>query len=253
MKKGLVVFLNLALLSLLCVPVFSQPSSRSVETFVLDNFDKEDGHEWTWKVNASRFIAEGYPKMGYFDGIPNSLKLLRTEKDGDPKVLGIKTAFNRKGDNWFELYPVKDDKPYELPFVGTVSQVDFWIWGANYMYYLEIMVRDADGRVHVLPAGNLAFNGWRNVVVNIPGWIRQHSRLRSGPADMTFVGFRVRSDADEYVDSFMIYIDQLKYTTNSLSNVFDGYELKDTDFGDSKESSGSTKASGTTNTTAEGK
>jgi hypothetical protein len=243
MKKGLVVFLNLALLFLLSVPVFSQPSSKSVETFVMDNFDKADGNEWTWTVNASRFIAEGYPKWGYFKGIPNSLKPLRKADDGDPMVFGVKTAFNRKGDNWFEIYPTKADKPYEIPFVGSVTQLDFWVWGANYMYYLEVMVRDADGRVHVLPVGNLAFNGWRNVVVNIPGWIRQHSKLRSGRPDMTFVGFRVRTDPEEFVDEFMIYIDQLKYTTNSLSDIFDGYELKDTDFSNSTSAPDSNTAS----------
>ena len=209
----------------------------------MDNFDKADGNEWSWTVNASRFIAEGYPKWGYFKGIPNSLKPLRKADDGDPMVFGVKTAFNRKGDNWFEIYPTKDDKPYEIPFVGSVTQLDFWVWGANYMYYLEVMVRDADGRVHVLPVGNLAFNGWRNVVVNIPGWIRQHSKLRSGRPNMTFVGFRVRTDPEEFVDEFMIYIDQLKYTTNSLSEIFDGYELKDTDFGNSTSAPGSNTAS----------
>jgi hypothetical protein len=253
MKKGLVVFLNLALLFLLSVPVFSQPSSKSVETFVMDNFDKADGNEWTWTVNASRFIAEGYPKWGYFKGIPNSLKPLRKADDGDPMVFGVKTAFNRKGDNWFEIYPAKDDKPYEIPFVGTVTQLDFWVWGANYMYYLEVMVRDADGRVHVLPVGNLAFNGWRNVVVNIPGWIRQHSKLRSGRPDMTFVGFRVRTDPEEFVDDFMVYIDQLKYTTNSLSEIFDGYELKDTNFSSSASNSSSQATSPNSSTNAEGK
>jgi hypothetical protein len=253
MKKGLVVFLNLALLFLLSVPVFSQPSSKSVETFVMDNFDKADGNEWTWTVNASRFIAEGYPKWGYFKGIPNSLKPLRKADDGDPMVFGVKTAFNRKGDNWFEIYPTKDDKPYEIPFVGSVTQLDFWVWGANYMYNLDVLVRDADGRVHVLSVGNLAFNGWRNVVVNIPGWIRQHSKLRSGRPNMTFVGFRVRSDPEEFVDDFMIYIDQLKYTTNSLSEIFDGYELKDTDFGSSASNSNSQAASQNDSTNAEGK
>ena len=34
------------------------------------------------------------------------------------------------------------------------------------------------------------------------------------------------------VDDYVIYFDQLKYTTNTLSNVYDGYDLKDADFGD---------------------
>ena len=56
---------------------------------------------------------------------------------------------------------------------------------------------------------------------------------------MTFVGFRVRTDPDEYVDDFNIFFDQLKYTTNTLSNIFDGYELKDIEFSDSSSKSNS--------------
>lgn len=227
MKKGFRVFVNLALLFALCIPAFSQPNSKSVETFSIDNFDTEK--EWSWTVNASRFVAEGYPKFGYFNGIPNSLKPFQPA-DVEPKVFGINVAFNRKGDNWLEVIPMKDGKTYEPPFVGNVDHLDFWVWGANYLYYLEVMIRDADGRVHVLPACNTRFNGWKNVIVKIPGWISQHSRLRSGPRNLSFVGFRIRSDAAEYVDDFTIYFDNLKYMSNSLSFIYDGYELKDQDF-----------------------
>ena len=79
--------------------------------------------------------------------------------------------------------------------------MDFWVWGSGYNYYLEVMVRDALGTVKVLPAGSLAFHGWRNIIINIPGWIQQSSHLRSGPENLTFVGFRIRSDAEEYVES----------------------------------------------------
>ena len=48
--------------------------------------------------------------------------------------------------------------------------------------------------------------------------------------------------SDEFVDDFNIFFDQLKYTTNTLSNIFDGYELKDIDFGDSSSSSSSEDA-----------
>lgn len=241
--KGLKVFVGLACLFVIGLPAFAQPSSKSVETFVIDNFDNASAqnylyggkeYSWDWAVNASRFVADGYPKTGFYEGIPNSLKTLRRDTDSPSMVYGVKIAFNRKGDNWFEVYPVQDGKPFEIPFVGTVTQMDFWIWGANYNYYLEVMVRDATGRVHVLPAGSLAFNGWRNIIVNIPGYIQQHSHLRSGPENMTFVGYRIRSDAEEYVDNYVIFFDQIKYTTNSLSFIYDGYELKDADFGDNE-------------------
>lgn len=242
MKRGLKVLISLACLFVVGLPAFSQPSSRSIETFVMESFDSVGNqnymyngqtYNWEWGVNTSRFVAEGYPKQGYYEGIPNSLKALRKGDTSTPQVLGVKTAFNRKGDNWFEVYPVLDGKPFEIPFIGNVTNFDFWVWGANYKYYLEVMVRDATGRVHVLQAGSLTFNGWKNIIINIPGWIQQHSHLRSGPENLTFVGFRVRTDAEEYVDDFVIFFDHMKYTTNSLSFIYDGYELKDADFGDS--------------------
>ena len=235
----------LMLLAIFCLPIIAQPSAKAVETFVIDDFDSPDGKAWTWNVNSSRFIAEGFPKTAYVPGIPNSLKPFRDADDPEAKVLGVQVAFDRKGDNWFEVYPVdsssEDGKNYEIPFRGIVSQIDFWVWGANYNYTLEVLIRDADGRVVVLPACVTNFNGWRNIVVNIPSSITQHSRLRSGPKSLSFVGFRVRSNPAEYVDDFAIFFDQLKYTTNTLNNIYDGYDLGSIDFDnvDSASDSGS--------------
>ena len=237
MKKGLVVCMCFGLLLLFSSPAFSQEAmqtQKSTESFMIDNFNNESGNAWTWDVSASRYVADGYPKTGYFDGIPNSLKYLLKDGKDNQKVLGVQIAFKRKGDNWFEVYPVKDGKAYEIPFVGTVTQIDFWVWGAHYMYFLDLIVRDADGRVHVLPAGNLAFDGWKNVVVSVPGWIRQHSRSSSGRDAMSFIGFRIRTSPEEFVDSYTIFFDQMKYVTRALANIFDGYELKEADFGNSE-------------------
>ena len=243
MKRELKVLIGLACLFVIGLPVFAQPNSRSIETFVMDDFDSAGSqnymyngktYSWDWEVGSSRFIADGYPKTTYTEGIPNSLKQLHKGEDKEFKVFGVKTAFKRKGDNWFEVYPTADGKPFEIPFVGVASQMDFWIWGSGYNYYLEVMVRDAVGTVKVLPAGSLAFHGWKNIIVNIPGWIQQSSHLRSGPENMTFVGFRIRTDAEEYVDNFVIYFDQIKYTSNSLSLIYDGYELNDVEFEDSE-------------------
>ncbi|HIW35511.1 MAG TPA: flagellar filament outer layer protein FlaA [Candidatus Treponema faecavium] len=235
MKQGRFVFVSLALLSLFCLPVIGQPSSKSVETIKLDTFDGSDDVTWTWNVQASRFITEGYPKMGYFAGMPNSLRPLVAEDDPEPMVLGAQASFARKGDNWIEIYPVMEGEDgssgnYEIPFIGTVSQIDFWVWGAGYKYFLEVMVRDAAGSVHVLPVTFLNFDGWRNVVVNIPSSMVQHSRLRSGPETLAFVGFRISSDPNEFVDDFVVYFDELKYTTNILANIYDGYDLRNVDF-----------------------
>jgi len=231
MKKGVVIFGSLILALAFCVPAVAQPSSRAVETVLIDNFDTQQ--EWTWAVQGSRFLTKGYPLVKTVEGIPNSIRPLY--KGDNPLVLGVKVAFDRKGDNWFEVYPEKDGKAYEIPLQGTVSLIDFWVWGANYLYTLEVLIRDADGRVHTLQAGNLMFQGWKNVVVSIPGYIRQVSRFRSGRENITFVGFRIRSDAAEAVDDYLIYFDQLKYSTNTLSTIYDGYDLRNVDFGEPAE------------------
>lgn len=233
MKKGVVILGSLILALAFCLPAVAQPSSRAVETIVIDNFDTPDNMDWTWDVQASRFIATGYPAVKSFEGSPNSLKAFRKDSDPTAQVLGVKVAFDRKGDNWFEVFPKdKSGNAYEIPFLGTVTQIDFWVWGANYNYTLELLVRDAYGCVRTLNAGSLLFQGWKNIIINVPGWIAQHSRLRNGRENLTFVGFRIRSAANEAVDNYVIYFDQLKYTTNTLMNVYDGYELRATDFGE---------------------
>ena len=256
MKKGFFVLAGMALLFVIGGVAFAQPNTKSVATITIDNFDtdnaqnypvwvkgKLDTLNWGWGVNASRFVTEGYPILTTFEAIPNSLRVLRTDTENAPMVLGVKTRFDRKGDNWFEIFPTDGENNIEIPLEGNVTQIDFWVWGANYLYFLDLLVRDSDGAIHILPAGNLACNGWKNIFVKIPGHLRQRSRLRSGPEKMTFVGFRVSTDPAEFVDDFLIYFDDLKYTTYTLSNIFDGYELKNSDFGDDEESESSSSGS----------
>ena len=232
MKKGLILFASFALLLTVGIPAFSQAPSRSVETVMIDDFDgPNDAVTWTWNVQASRFVTENYPIINTFEAMPNSLKAVTNPEDTH-KVIGVKTKFDRKGDNWIEIYPEKDGKPYEIPFRGNVKTLDFWVWGAHYLYFLDVLVRDADGRIHIIHAGNLAFDGWRNIIVDIPTYIRQHSRLRSGPEQMTFVAFRITTDPAEHVDDYVVYFDHFKYSTGALAYIFDGYELQKADFGD---------------------
>lgn len=246
MKQGIVICVCLALFFVVCMPVFAQPNSKSVETILIDTFDDPDGKPFKWTVQASRSIHVGkdsngnavpedtYPKMAYVEGIPNSLRSYRTESDGTPYVLGVQVKYDRKGDNWFEIYPTDKEtgEPYEAPLLGNAAQLDFWVWGANYAYYLEVLIRDANGTVHVLPATTLNYEGWRNLVVAIPSTVHQHSRLRSGPETATFVGFRVRSAPNEFVDDFVIYFDQLRYTSYTMSYIYDGFELRKPNFGE---------------------
>ena len=68
--------------------------------------------------------------------------------------------------------------------------------------------------------------------------MQQKSKLRSGPKNLTFLGFRVRTDGSEYVDDFVIYFDNIKYMTNPIPIIFDGYEFLDMDFSDAETGGG---------------
>jgi hypothetical protein len=236
MKRGGFVFLSFVSLFLFCIPLFGQSTSRGMETFSIDTFDPSDDQKLTWSVNASQYIAPGFPKINYFDGVPNSLRLSRAmgtvfqasaESQAQKQVLGVQVSYKRKADNWFELFPVNPDNTVkEVPLEGIVSQIDFWVWGTNYRYNIELMLRDTDGLVHVIPVGSLAFQGWKNFIIPIPSKIRQKSRRVSAAPGLVFLGFRVRANPSEFADLFTIYFDQLKYTTAILDTIYDGYELE---------------------------
>lgn len=219
----------LVFLSFMCVPAFSQAGTKSFETLLIDNFDNPDSVDWTWHVQGSRFSTEDFPKLQYFEGIPTSLRAFANDPDAKHQVLGVQSKFDRKGNNWFEIIPMsKEDssKPYEIPLKGNVSQIDIWVWGANYDYTLEMILRDANGMIRVFDVGKMNYIGWRNHCVKIPTNFVQRSSLRSGLKNAYLIGFRVRTSPYESVDDFAIYFDQIKYQSDTFIDVYDGYELE---------------------------
>jgi hypothetical protein len=245
MKRISFLLIGFVSLFLLCVPLFGQ--SKSIETFLIDSFDgaqtvnapghPEHGTAYSWAVQGSKFLTEGFPKTNSFNDIPNALRsTLPAPADGAPaaQVFGVQVAFNRKADNWFEVYPLDTAaaKPYGIPMFTNVQTLDFWVWGANYNYSLEVLVRDVNGVVHALPAGSLKFSGWKNVVINIPARVQQKSRARSVEDMLRLVGFRVRTNPMELVDNFAIFFDHIKYTCSRLEYIYDGYDLRNADFGE---------------------
>ncbi|MDR1748277.1 MAG: flagellar filament outer layer protein FlaA [Spirochaetaceae bacterium] len=244
MKQGGLIGVCLVLVFVLfCMPVFGQNKGTvSYESLTIDNFDTPDDMNWTWYAYGSRFVSEGFPKLQYFDGMPNSLRAVQSDPDKTYRVLGMRTRFDRKGDNWIEIIPVQkgtnEVTPYEIPLIGRIQQIDIWVWGAKYRYHLEMLIRDSDGRVHTLNFGPVDHEGWKNLSVKIPTYIRQQSRLLSGPQNMTLVGLRIRTDPREYVDDFLIYFDQMKVLTDTFTNVYDGFEFSAFEFEDTTQGAG---------------
>lgn len=237
MKHGGLFFAGAALVLLSAVfPLSAQEGPINYQTYMVDTFDNPEGQEWSYQAVGSKFITEGYPILKYFDGIPRSVLSMEPGDSENPKYLGLQFKFNRKGDNWVDLFPIKDGEngkaAYEVPFKGIVQRFDLWVWGAGYYYDLEMIIRDSEGRTHVLPLGSLSFHGWKNLSVTVPRNIPQTSRYIGTKKHMSFVAFRIRTKPSERVDDFKIYFDQFKALTNVYVDSYDGYELGEAKFTD---------------------
>ena len=57
MKRGLKVFIGLACFCLIGLPLIAQPSSKSIETFVLDNFDNPNGQDYAYGSNSYNWVG----------------------------------------------------------------------------------------------------------------------------------------------------------------------------------------------------
>jgi hypothetical protein len=244
MKQGGLFIAGLVLMVSLCaMPVFAEAAHVNYETYIVDNFDSPDA-EWTWKAAGSKFVTEGYPVLKYFDGMPNAIRVTQSDANAKYKFLGMEIKFNRKGDNWVDIVPFKKDSEgkearFEIPFKGRISRVDLWVWGANYAYDLEMLVRDCNGRVITIPFGLVNHEGWKNMSVNIPTNIQQASPYLSGVQQMSFVAFRLRTRPTERVDDFYIFFDQFKALTDTYMPSYDGFELVGTSFAeDAKKETG---------------
>lgn len=237
-QGGLIIAILVLSFTCLCIPITAQTRSVNYETYIVDNFDDPDNTEWAWIAAGSKFVTQGYPVVKYFDGMPNAIRVMQSKEDGVYKFLGINFKFDRKGDNWVDIVPTKkgEDKvtPYEIPFKGKISRIDLWVWGANYDYELEALVRDCNGRVHTLKFGLVNHEGWKNMSVNIPSNIQQASPYLNGIQQMSFIAFRLRTMPTERVDNFHIFFDQFKALTDTYMDSYDGYELVGAQFTDSK-------------------
>lgn len=232
MKHGGLIFAGFVLMLSVMTPLAAQTGAVNFQTYIADNFDSADASEWAWQAVGSKFVAEGFPTVKYFEGMPRVLQAMQDDPDGKYGFLGTRVKFDRKGDNWLDIYPTKDDTPYEIPFKGIVSRVDMWVWGGGYSYTLEMLVRDVHGRVHTLEFGSINFKGWKNMSLSVPSTLAQSSPYIGNKNVLQFVGFRIRTSPWERVDDFYIFFDEFKVLTNIYLDSYDGYELANAEFED---------------------
>lgn len=252
MKRGRLVLGLTLLLTCYAAPTFADDVAERLESIVVDTFDDPALRVWTensqemkeerqWVVTGSKFSTkEGdvqYPLLANVEGDgtfpdalfgnnPNKLPL---------KSLGIYAKFDRKGYNYFEIFPAKkDDKgaliPAPMILPGQVKMIDLWAWGSNYRLSLEIHLRDYRGIPYVLQAGSLNFQGWKNIRVNVPNNIPQSSSYLGTYKGLGLTKFVVKTDPLERVDGFFTYFDHLKVLSDMHQNPFDGKSLLNEEF-----------------------
>ncbi len=236
MKRGGVLLLCLVLLFAFVQTtfLFADEATQNLESRIIDSFDDPDGQQW--QVMGSKFVTEGKPLVAYAEAWPEAL--YGANKDGmDLKVLAINASFDRMGYNFLDIYPVAEDAdgnlvpaPVSLP--GRIKVIDLWVWGSNYDYYMDIHLRDYTGVIHVLRLGSLKYTGWKNLKVEVPGYIPQAGGyVTSGGyiKNLELVKLVLWTKPTENVAGFNVFIDQIKVLTDTFVSRFDGDNLADPD------------------------
>ena len=229
--------------------VFGSERPVDLLSVVIESFNGSTVREWSyagrvfsydfdWAMDASRFATRDhdspFPRKAYVEAYP--MQLFGTNPNNlDLRSLGIWGRFDRRGHNWIDIYPIvtgtgKDGEPpipYEIPMPGRLRSLDMWVWGSNMNLYLEAYFRDHQGLIHTVEMGSLTFEGWRNLLVNIPHTIPQSKRISPRYAGLHFVKFRIWTAPHERVDNVFVYFNQMKVLTDTFESLFDGNDLAD--------------------------
>jgi hypothetical protein len=267
MKHSSFRIICLILLAGLTLGAFGQDNTVNLESKVIESFYNSEDTLFVWQKEASRFAVgkdsadkdnasfanfglEGgdfYPKLNFFEVWPMALH--RTNRDQkELRSLGIWGKFKRQGYNWIDIYPTlksagDNAEPYEIPLPGHIRYLDMWVWGSNLNYYIEAFIRDEQGIIHTLYLGSLAFQGWKNLRVQVPNAIPQRRRIILDPTSaatlsavdknsiyLKFVKFRSWTTPREQVANFYVYFHQFRVMTDVYERIFDGDELADPDW-----------------------
>lgn len=227
-RGGLRTLFLLAVLVMLAVSVFADEIAQNLESRMIESFDTDSSQKWI--AYGSKFATSGYPKIGVVKTWPEALVRSPREATDHLRSLGIQGRFDRKGYNNIEIVPVKEDEngnlvasPIQLP--GRVKNLDLWVWGSNLNYYLEVHLRDHNGIVHVLNAGDLRFAGWNKLQVPIPPRISQAVQYIPRFRGLELTKLVLWTRPEEKTDDFYVYIDHMTVFTDMFESPFDGDDL----------------------------
>lgn len=245
MKRGNLLSVTV-LLTFVSGILGAQDMRLLLESFVVETWDGEDstffsdsGEPLKWDVRGSKFTAEGRPQVVNISGEwPVDLFGHKPEEPDSLGVLGIRGAYDRQGYNQLELVPGTGSGdnfvPKAIPLHGRVQMMDFWVWGANYNFYVEFHFRDFNGMTHVLSpvrfdrrqeAGSIKFLGWKNMYISIPNNIRRAENNRAGISNLSLAKIVFITHPEETVTDFYVYLDHLRILSDVREEFYDGFDL----------------------------
>ncbi|MCL2294726.1 MAG: flagellar filament outer layer protein FlaA [Spirochaetes bacterium] len=201
--------------------------TQNLVSIILDDFNNPE--ESPWIAVGSRFATEDFPRIAFPRAWPEALHGANRE-GRDLRVLGVWGRFDRQGFNYIQLIPNRRNEAGEfigIPIPGRARELDLWVWGSRFDFYMEVHVRDYRGFVHVLDLGSINFAGWRNLSVEFPGRVRQVQRHIPQQQPLSLMKVVIWTRPNERVDNFYVYLDQIKVLTDIFTTRFDGDELAD--------------------------
>jgi len=235
MRPGLRVFLGAALgiaLFFSAGLVLADEVTQAITSRNLASFD-DPATAANWIVQGSKYATQDYPQMQVVRAYPEAL--YGRNKDNKPLFsLGVHSKFDRKSYNYIEIIPAAKDAngklvPKSIPIPGRVKNLDMWVWGSNYNYWLDAHLRDFQGVDHVIRMGSLLFEGWKDLSASISGAIPQARTYIPKYAGLELTKLVIWTAPDEKVDDYYFFIDEITVITDLFETRFDGADLADPD------------------------
>lgn len=234
MKRSIALILSMLLTTAANLWAVTTGTLYSMETVVVDSFDNNAVYPETtdaieWQVQASKAIAEGYPRTVLANTWPRDRFGEAPENAADLRALAVNASFVRRGDNYLDIVPGRQaDGGWQaepLPLSGEVIALGLWIWGSNYDYTLDASFMDMEGIEYRLPMGSLKFMGWRNLTVRIPASIKQRNGRFPAAQTLRLSKLTINLNPQEKADDFYVYIDNI--TTYSQVRSYEAYDGSD--------------------------
>jgi hypothetical protein len=210
--------------------VMADEITQTIASRVIESFDDAKAAD-NWLVQASKYTTKDFPQAELVRTWPEAL-YGKNRANTPHFAFGIHAKFDRKSYNFIEIIPVGKDKDGKvvskpIPIPGRARNLDLWVWGANYNYWMDAHIRDFQGIDHVVRMGSLNYAGWKNLSASISGAIPQARRYIPRYAGLELTKLVIWTSPEEKVDDYYCFIDEISVLTDLFETKFDGEDLAD--------------------------